>query len=255
MLQRICALLETCTSQSPLFPPTLLYNEGWLLRLVLDWFSTHQVSGHSLAFADKARWFSEALLPSAFLACHRGDRLAESRTHADGVIGHFDIGHVGKADLSLLPDATQLVILEAKMSSSLSAEVKNARYFDQAARNVACIAEALKRANRLPGDMHSLGFYVLAPHSQIKRGVFATQVSREAIEQKVEQRVQEYGGAKDKWYRQWFQPTFERTKIGVMSWDEIIETIEQCDIPVGSSLKQFYQRCLEFNQGRQPCQL
>ena len=35
--------------------------------------------------ADK--WYSEALLPSAFLARVREDKLAEFWTHADGVIG------------------------------------------------------------------------------------------------------------------------------------------------------------------------
>ena len=141
MLQRIYALLETCTSDIPIFPPTLLYNEGWLLRLILDWFSVHQVSNFPLAFSDKARWFSEALLPSAFLAHKRGDRLAESSTHSDGIIGHFEIGKRGKTDLVLWDNATQLVLLEAKILSHLSSGVKNVKYFDQAARNVACIAE------------------------------------------------------------------------------------------------------------------
>lgn len=245
--QRIYALLETCTSQSPLFPPTLLYNEGWLLRLILDWFSVHQVSGHPLVFSEKARWFSEALLPSAFLARYRGDSLAEARTHADGVIGHFDIGSTGKADLSLWPNATQFVLLEAKISSRLSSQVKNVKYFDQAARNVACMVEVLKRTNRLPGNTAYLGFYLLAPRFQIERGVFNAQMNREGIKQKVKLRVQDYEGIKDDWYNQWFEPIFEQIKIGVLSWDEIIETIEKYDRGSGSSLKQFYERCLEFN--------
>ena len=79
----------------------LQYNEGWLLRVVLDWFSRHKIPNHLLNFQVNARWFSEALLPLVFLARHRGDPLAENWTHADGVVGHFTIGDQGKADLSL----------------------------------------------------------------------------------------------------------------------------------------------------------
>src|SRR5688572_11739872 len=131
LLERVHALLDTCTTDAPLFPPTQLYNEGWLLRLILDWYATHPGTNSPLMFSAQARWFSEALLPSAFLPRYRGDQLAESRTHADGVIGHFTIGHRGKADLSLTSSAIQLVVCEAKMFSGLSSNVKNASYFDQ----------------------------------------------------------------------------------------------------------------------------
>jgi hypothetical protein len=82
-------MLNSCDTADSLFPPTELYNEGWLLRIFLDWFSTHRVDKHPLSFSEGARWFSEALLLSAFLPRSREDPLGESRTHADGVIGHF----------------------------------------------------------------------------------------------------------------------------------------------------------------------
>ena len=109
-------------------------------------------------------------MPSAFLARHRGDPLAENWTHADGVLGHFTIGNQGKADLSLRHDATQFLVLEAKMFSELSSGVTSAGHFDQAARNVACIAEVFHRANVQPRPKTQIGFYVLAPDSQIKQG-------------------------------------------------------------------------------------
>lgn len=117
VLDRIRALLESCSTESPHFPPTLLYNEGWLLRLILDWFSSHSIPSHSLNFQENASWFSEALLPSTFLVRYRGDPLAENWTHADGVVGHFSVGTHGKTDLSLLKDATQFIVLETKMLS------------------------------------------------------------------------------------------------------------------------------------------
>lgn len=244
---RIYDLLASCTTDTPFFPPTLLYNEGWLVRLIVDWFAQHPLQHHPLSFLSKTRWFSEALIPSAFLPRYRGDKLAESRTHVDAAIGHFCVGSKGKADLELLPNATHFVVLEAKMASGLSSNVRNANYFDQAARNVACIAEVLRRANRSPAVFSALGFYVLAPQSQIVQGVFAQDMQRDAIQQKVERRVREYEGVQNEWYSRWFSPTFKHMNIDVLSWESILGTIQQHDPTSGSGLTDFYKRCVTFN--------
>ncbi len=247
-IDRIRKLLESCTSKTPSFPPTLIYNEGWFLRLVLDWFFTHSVPNHPLEFHANAKWFSEALLPSAFLARFRGDPLAESWTHADGAIGHFTIGKDRKTDLSLLDDAKQLVILEAKMFSGLSSGVSNAKYYDQAARNVACIAEVFRRAKAFPRSLSNIGLYVLAPLSQIEKGVFTKAVNRESIKNKVDKRVRDYSGTKEQWYSDWFLPTFQQIEIMEISWEEIIATIREQEPESANSLEIFYRRCIEFNQ-------
>ena len=248
ILERICAMLQSCTTDLSLFPPTELYNEGWLLRLVLDWFSTHSISRHPLDFFGDARWFSEAWLPSAFLRRQAGDPLAEAWTRADGVVGHFLIGSKGKADLSLLPTATQFVVLEAKLYSRLASGVTNATYFDQAARTAACMAEVLGRANRSPSQVPRLGFYVLAPDSQIRKGVFVEAMNRSSIQQKVEKRVQEYGEASEQWHSEWFQPTLKQIEIEVISWEELIAVVGEQESATAYTLGEFYQKCLEFNE-------
>ena len=188
-LKSIQDMLGTSASDQPLFPPTLLYNEGWLLRLLLDWFSEGSVQDHPLSFAADSKWFSEALLPSAFLGRYQGDKLAENWTHADGVIGHFLIGEKARTDLRLLPGVDQFIVLEAKMFSRLSSGVTHARYYDQAARTVACMAETLRRADHNPLNMTKLGFYVLAPSSQIEKGVFSKVVGKELFSGKAHRRV------------------------------------------------------------------
>jgi hypothetical protein len=241
-------MLQSCATDEPLFPPTLLYNEGWLLRLIIDWFSRHDVPDHPLNFPSDGRWYSEALLYSAFLQRYRGDRLAESPTHADGAIGHFVVGEQGKVDLALLPDAQHFMVLEAKMFSKLSSSVINASYFDQASRNVSCIAEVLRLAGRHPGELHHLSFYVLAPESQIAGGVFFRQMDSVTIRQKVERRVSEYEGEKDAWFEDWFQPTMQHIEIDTISWEKLIHAIEQHDPSSGSAMSSFYEKCLQFNQ-------
>ena len=147
MIDRIAEILSRVDGDSPPIRRTEVYNEGWMLRLCLDWFSENRSASGTLLFDSSSDWYSEALLPSAFLPKERGDRLAESWTHADGVIGDFDIGKENIGGLSLKPDARQFVVTEAKMFSKLSSGVKNAGYFNQAARNVACIAEVIRLAN------------------------------------------------------------------------------------------------------------
>ena len=94
-MERVAELLFRSGTDHSNFPPTQLYNEGWLLRLVLEWFSTQTSDTHPLRFVSGARWFSEGWLPSQFLAAAGLNRLAEGWTHADGVIGHFGFGGSG----------------------------------------------------------------------------------------------------------------------------------------------------------------
>lgn len=251
---RIIEMLRLAGSDERLFPATLLYNEGWLLRLVLDWFANHRSKvQHLLSFQPGARWFSEALLPSQFFASARGDRLAEGWTHADGVIGHVAIGSAALADTRLNPDAEQFVVTEAKLFSPLSSGVRHASYYDQAARNVACMAEVLCRAGRRPESLRSLAFLVVAPGAQIDLGLFKALLSRESIRAKVSRRIGEYEperqGAKKRWMEEWFLPTLEHAQVMALSWEDILEHMEQADgLYAVADLKAFYSRCLEFNR-------
>jgi hypothetical protein len=102
-IERINEMLRLAGSENRLFPATIYYNEGWLLRLVVDWFSRNQSTDHRLTFETGAPWFSEALLPSQFFRTRQRDgferdNLAEGWTHADGVIGHVIIGDASLAD-------------------------------------------------------------------------------------------------------------------------------------------------------------
>lgn len=172
MLKRVAELLARCGSSASVLPPTELYNEGWLLRLVLDWFDRNRTLSHQLSFLPGARWYSEALLPSRFLPQRRSDERAESFTHADGVVGHFSIAPGERGEARLLPQPRQFVVAEAKLGSALSAGTKHAPEYDQAARNVACMAHMLEGVDLT--TIEHLGFYVIAPDHQIRAGSSAT---------------------------------------------------------------------------------
>jgi hypothetical protein len=240
-------LISNIDVENPNFPPTTLYNEGWLLRLVVDWFSTSGITDHLLSFPKDGLWFSESRLPSAFLPRFRGDPLAESHSNVDGAIGHFSIGSKGKTNLELTPNATHFVVLEAKLYSGLSKGVTNAKYFDQAARNVACIAEVLKCAGCSPNSFDHLGFYVLAPKVQIKSRTFIRHLDKQSIKDKVNRRVISYEGERDDWFKEWFLPTSLVIDIRSISWEEVLDVVKENDTKIGKSITNYYSLCLRFN--------
>ena len=162
-------------------------------------------------------------------------------------IGEFVIGSSGKADLVLNENASYFVVLEAKLFSLLSKGVTHASFYDQAARNVACIAEVLHRAGVVPRDMDSVGFYVLAPKAQIEEGLFSELLSKESVRSKVGQRVEAYKGERDEWFESAFQPLMDVIEIGEISWESIIEDIQEADPGFGAELGEFYEDCLRFN--------
>src|SRR5688572_18824513 len=87
-LDRVAELLRLASTPGRRFPPTELYSEGWMLRLVLD-AAERGVATLPFPWVDGSRWYSEARIASPFMARFRGDRGAEGYTHADGVVGHF----------------------------------------------------------------------------------------------------------------------------------------------------------------------
>jgi hypothetical protein len=245
VLETVGELLGKCGSGDSVLPPTELYNEGWMLRLVLNCLDHQRDLDHEFAFLPGSRWYSEALLASQFLADKRGDGRAESFTHADGVVGHFSIRPGERGEAVLLPTAKQLVVIEAKLGSPLSAGVKNDPDFDQAARNVACMAHLVGTAKISPRSMERLSFYVVAPEAQVHAGLFGELVTKGSIHRKVANRVAQYRNTRDAWFTEVFEPVLEHSNVGVLTWEAVIHGVTSKGIAPG--LDDFYQRCLEFN--------
>ena len=228
---------QTSLGEGPL-RPTALYNEGWMIALLADWAAQLAPKTHPLHFLDQAEWYAEPQLPTPFAPRYRKDPLGEGRTNADSVIGHFSVGQTGKGDFSLCPLVDQFVVIEAKMFSSLSPGTTHAKNYDQAARTVACMAEALRLAKRYPDSVQKLAFFVVAPEEQIKKGIFGDKVTKESTQKKVRERSEEYAGNKDAWYAHWFEPTLDEMDIGLLSWEELL--------PESSEYVEFYQECLRY---------
>jgi hypothetical protein len=243
-LERVAHLLNRCGDDTRVLPPTALFNEGWMLRLVLDWAERHPRAISALQFDDGSRWYSEPLLGSRFKPRRRGDTAGEGFTHADGVIGHFRVRD-NRGDIELLPNARQLTVIEAKMASGLSAGTKYAPEFNQAARNVACMAHLVSEANIDPATMQ-LRFVVLAPEKRIAEGVFAA-AAIDAICETVARRAAAFDEAAQAWCDSCFKPVATRCTIETVSWEHILDEIEAVDSEAASGLRAFYAQALRHN--------
>lgn len=258
---RVIEILRRCEKdQTACFPPTEIFNEGWMLRLVLDAIQSCGIEDHPLRFLSGSRWFSEALLISQFRPRSRADPLGEGFTNADGVIGHFKFQPSTKAGLELTPDCCQFVVVEAKMFSNLSAGTKNAPAFNQAARNVACMAAALSNSTRRLTEIESIGFLVLAPSLERRRqrgtnleSCVTADTIRSAVEQRIV-RYEEMSREESKTLREWqagyFLPLVDRLvheqRLAVLSWEGCIEAVAAKDRIRAGELQSFYGLCLRY---------
>ena len=257
MINVITALLAELEEEKPHMPPTLLFNEGWLMRVVLHWFSQNNIADHSLSFRLGAVWYSEGLLSSPFLPVYRGDKLAESFTHADGIIGNIDTGRKGKADIQLVDPYEGFVVIEAKLFSKLADGTTRVSGYNQAARNIACIANVIAESNAPIDLFKKLGFYVLAPEKQINdEPTYNSFMERETIYQTVLARVKSYRERTDyvdkrRWFKHHFEPLLSKIDLKVISWEKIINSICDQDSEYGNKLWKFHELCLKFNTAKQ----
>ena len=202
------------------------------------------------ALAPGARWFSEARLASPFLPRRRGDRLAEGFTHADAVVGHFDTAGVTTAGVVPSSGASQLVVLEAKMGSKLSAGTRYAPDYDQLARNVAALAWTVTGERSTPPALTSLGVVVLAPARQLAaEPSFALNADKANIRRKVADRIGLYiedREAHDR-LRRWFDGSFvsllDSMVVACEPWEAVLDRAP-LDSNEGRLLAGFYERCL-----------
>jgi len=242
-LDRVSNLLTSAGSNRRL-PPTALFNEGWMLRLILDWCESYPTALPDFTFLPGSTWYSEALLPSRFLG--RGSN-REGFTHADGVIGHFRFRPGGRGDVELKPNARQLSVIEAKMGSLLSAGTRHAPTYNQAARNVACIAHMVATHG---AALTKVEFTVLAPRQRIKEGAFSSYLTAESLRAVVRERCGSFDEESIRWHDSHFVPFLSGCVVREVSWEDTLDGIAAVDSRAATEFGDFYAQCLRFNPFR-----
>jgi len=161
MIEMITQILEKAHTKEINIPPTLLYNEGWMVRLLVELSIKERIHIDRLDFSRISKWYSEGLLTSPFLPRYRGDIRASGQGETLGII-------------------------EAKMGSPLSSGTKNQPGYDQASRNLACLAFNALNTN------HELYFIVVAPEVKIEEYNFKEIVNLDYMIPQIEKRFDLY---------------------------------------------------------------
>jgi hypothetical protein len=227
-----------------LFPETLIFNEGWLLRTVLaEWKAGSAKSRFGfLPFPDDAKIYSEGQLYTPFKARFRGDKQTETHTHVDGVIGHFSISGT-KSGIVLEPDFKYVAAFEAKMYSALAKGTKNAPYYDQVSRTAACLINCVLQVGRR--DDYRAHLVVL--YSDDNRHIGATQYTKTYIEKRIAERLRTYienGGSTEatELFVSCWKDVLKNLQVWFLAWEKVLTEIASDD------LSQFYDLCRRFNR-------
>jgi len=155
--------------------PTVIFNEGWMTRLLVIESMRIGIVIDDIDFRNLAKkeWSSEALISSPFVGI---DKNPEGYTHADIILGDFKIDYLNRGEITVKDDAQILGIIEAKMGSNLSQDTSNAKDYNQASRNICCLAH-----NTINFSTCDIFFMVVAPDNKIKSNKIIDQVSKEKV--------------------------------------------------------------------------
>ena len=241
-MNSIIEIIKSIDSPAPGINPTEIYNEGWMTRLLVYYSIQDKLTINSIDFSKITNWCSEAVISSPFLQRYRGDKLAEGFTHADMTIGDFTVDFVNRGEIKIKKTAKLFGIIEAKMGSNLSKGTKNAPDYNQASRNLACIASKTFHIENC-----KTFFSIAAPENRIEYHEIRKQIDLQNIISQIEKRFHEYPSS----FRQ--EKNMDRilkkaakTEIWHISYEEWIKRFTKPESI--SQLSDFYEKAKKWNR-------
>jgi hypothetical protein len=227
-----------------LFAKTLIFNEGWLLRSVLNEWRTWSRSSRFgfLPFPAGVKLYSEGQLYTPFKARFRGDDKAESHTHVDGIVGDFSITDT-KSGIELSPDLRYIAVFEAKLFAPIAPGTKNAPWYDQVSRTAACLINSILLAE--PKGSYDAHLAVL--YAEDKQRIDSDLYSKTYIENQITKRTQEFlqtgepSNSVERFVSEW-RDVLNNLQIWFYTWEDIAAEIGNDD------LHKFYSLCKTFNK-------
>ncbi len=145
-----------------------------MLRLLIQQSITEQLIVHGLAFSKIKNWTSEALISSPFVLANER---REGYTHADAALGDFKVDYSKRGEIIVAKNASIFGIIEAKMGSNLSQGTTHAKNYNQASRNITCIAH-----NTRCNSACETFFFIAAPESTINNHKLQEQLNQATIQ-------------------------------------------------------------------------
>ena len=258
-MKEITKIIKSISTEcTPHLNPTEIYNEGWMTRLLVHYsvkecislekedfiYSDFPITSHSntlesIRINKSFQWTSEALISSPFVK-KEAKPYQEGYTHADMAIGDFDVDYLHSGEIDLRDGFNLFGIIEAKMGSNLSKGTTHAPNYNQASRNLACIAYKTK------DSIAPTFFGVVAPKDMITKHGIQSQVEKATMIKQIEDRYDMYplGGSIRKDEVQVLSKA-QDTNVFVISYED---WIAKFDNPIQGELQEFYNACLKWNK-------
>lgn len=225
------------TNKTKKINPTIIYNEGWMVRLLVEYSIRENICLHDIHFEKFENWTSEALISSPFI---KAPKLREGYTHVDIAFGDFTINYQERGEL-VFNSPKLFGVIEAKMKSDLSQSTSNYKNYNQASRNVACIAK-----NTLGCKCESY-FIVVAPKSIIDRHQIEKQIDKTFIVDQINSRFNIYDDEFKKHQKQCEVLNEVKTMtILSISYEDWIAEFR--DGKIKKKLESFYSECKAWNK-------
>lgn len=260
-----------------------VFNETWMLRLTLALIHdcVEGFEDSTLARIHKAvtkRWISEGGLEPAFEE--------EGTTWTDAILGDVRLRgesaannekaktEVNKRKIELADisnNNASVVIVEAKMGSELASGITHADDYNQAARNIACLATLLMKTlpNKNAGEAlaKNSAFYVFAPKSKIMEWIKSEENPKDpnTMIKHAWETINKQKDARDRDGKRGGKNQARTPNVDdigeleplvnsiisnskVISWEEIIESMQKADTTGAcETLKWFYEEtCAEY---------
>ncbi len=163
--------------------PTVIYNEGWMTRLLVNQSMKEKTKLNGVDFGKISKWTSEALISSPFI---QADQHREGYTHADIALGDFDVDYNKNGKIIISENAKIFGIIEAKMGSNLSKGTKHFSDYNQASRSLACMSSQTYDKNC------EIYFIVVAPQMILVKHKIDKQIDLNNMIQQIRERFKEY---------------------------------------------------------------
>lgn len=207
-MENIIAIINSIDSEFPNINPTLIYNEGWMTRLLVRQSLKEKIKLKSLNFGEISNWTSEALISSPFI---KAKTYREGYTHADIALGDFNVNYENRGEIIIPDNAKIFGIIEAKMGSDLSKKTANTINYNQASRNLACIASKTYNKKEC-----SIFFSVVAPEVKLKEYKIDIQIDLKNMIKEIKDRFNLY--------------EYENDFKNSQNMDSLIDKAETCDV-------------------------
>ena len=236
LIENIIKSIEDNNNKIPYVNPTVVYNEGWMIRALVYQSIEEKINLDGINFGEIENWTSEGLISSPFT--NTKDK-RETHTHPDIAFGDFKIDYSTRGEIVVNNDSKFFGIIEAKMGSNLSKGTKNAPNYNQASRSLACACHQTHEK-----DNCEICFIVAAPDATLKKYSIKDQTDQTYMINQIRARFNEYPKQfKDQQNMESILKKAESCKIMILSFEDWVNILNHKE-----HIHEFYKKAKKWNR-------